>query len=393
MEKPYDEFEVSDYLNDKEFLLWRFFRTDESDVFWASFIERYPGQKENLKEALRITGTVSVKSADLTIREHDEIEDVYLRTIKIYKHRKRKVRRLTFSLSAAACIVVICMVTVLFTGILKPDRSLVSEIVADSLLKEIQLIFGPKDFVYFEKNADVIINKDGTIQVAVNYDTASFVKGVYSGQMIKLIVPEGKRSSLTLSDRTRVIINSGSAVSFSPVFAADKRKISLDEGEIFLEVTHDKKKPFVVSTSFGEVNVLGTSFNISDYKSDMVKSVVLAEGLIEVKVSDSKGFILKPNQMLNIASETYAVEQVNIYDHISWKDGVLQFSNETLETLVLKLSRYYGVDFICDESLKHKTCTGKMVLFDNLTDVLNTLSDIFHVQYRIIDAKVELFNN
>lgn len=394
MEKPYDEFEVGDYLKDKDFLIWRFFKTEESEAFWNGFTERYPGQRENLKKAIHITDSTSVKSVDLTAREQDEIEDIYFRTRELYKRRKQKVRHLSFCLSAAACLALICMIAGLFPFQHKLKDEIVAEVVSDSMLKGIQLIFGPKDIVCFEKNTDIIINEDGRIQVAVNMsDTTSFVKEVKNGQPVKLIVPEGKQSSLVLSDGTRIWVNAGSAVSFPSAFTGKTRKISLEEGEVYLEVTHDKKKPFMVNTSFGEVKVLGTRFNISDYRTDEVKSVVLAEGLVEVKMAESKGLILKPNQMLSIASETYDIKQVDIYDHICWKDGVIQFSNETLETLMSKLSRYYGVEFVSDELLKQKKCTGKMVLFDSMTDVLNTLSDIFHIQYRIVDNKVELFNN
>lgn len=393
MKKPYDEFEVSDYLKDRSFLFWRFFITDESDSFWNDFADRYPGQIDNLKKAINITDSTSLKSVDLTAQEQDDIEDIYLRTKEMYRSRKQKVRHLAYYFSAAACLAIICTISVLFPFQSKLKSELVAEVFADSMFKGIQLVFGPKDIVSFEKNADIIINKDGKIQVAVNYDTTSFVKEARNGQPIKLIVPEGKQSSLLLSDGTRIWVNAGSAVSFPSAFQGNRRKISLEEGEVYLEVTPDKKKPFVVNTSFGEVKVLGTCFNISDYSTDKVKSVVLAEGLVEVKMAESKGLILKPNQMLSIASETYDVKQVDINDHIRWKDGVIQFSNEKLETLMLKLSRYYGVDFVCEESLKQKTCTGKMVLFDSMTDVLNTLSDIFHIQYRIVDNKVELFNN
>jgi transmembrane sensor len=394
MEKPYEEFEVRDYLRDKSFLLWRLFKDDESEASWNSFTEKYSGQKENLEKAIRIIDSLSLSSAAISTQEQEEIDEIFFKTKERYMHRSRNTRHLAFYISAAACIAIICAITIFFPLSHKSANEFIAETVSDSASKGIQLIFGVKDVVSFKNNTSIIINKDGRIQVAVNqHDTTSLMKEAVNRQQVRLIVPEGRQSSLMLSDGTRIWINAGSSIMFSTVFSGNKRYISLVEGEAYLEVAHDKKRPFIVNTSFGEVKVLGTRFNISDYRTDEIKSVVLAEGLVEVKMAASKGLILKPNQMLSVTSDTYDIKQVDTYDHICWKDGLIQFSNETLETLMLKLSRYYGVEFTCEDSLKQKACTGKLVLFDNVTDVLKTLSDIFHIQYRIENDKVELFNN
>jgi transmembrane sensor len=394
MDKPYENFEVRDYLRDKSFLLWRLFKSDESEVFWNSFIDKYPEQNDNLAEAVRILDSLSLSSAAISAQEQEEIDDIYFKTREMYMHRRRNIRHLALYISAAACIAVICAISVLYPLRRESVNEFVAEIVPDSAIKGIQLVFGTKDIVSFENNTNIIINEDGRIQVAMNkHDTTSLMKEAVNRQQVRLIVPEGRRSSLKLSDGTRIWVNSGSSIMFPTAFSGNKRHISLIEGEAYLEVAPDKKKPFIVNTSFGEVKVLGTRFNISDYSVDEVKSVVLAEGLVEVKMAESKGLILKPNQMLSVTSDTYDIKQVDTYDHICWKDGLIQFSNEKLETLMLKLSRYYGVEITCEESLKQKACTGKMLLFDNVTDVLNTLSDIFHIQYKIENDKVELFNN
>lgn len=394
MEKPFEEFEVRDYLRDKSFLLWRLFKSDESEAFWNSYTEKYPGQKENLAKAISIVDSLSLSSAAISAQEQEEIDDIYFRTREMYVQRRRNIRHLALYISAAACIAIICAITVLYPVRQKSADEFVADAVSDSAIKGIQLVFGAKDIVSFENNTNIIINKDGRIQVAINeHDTTSLVKEAVNRQQVRLIVPEGRQSSLMLSDGTRIWVNAGSSIMFPTSFSGNKRHISLIEGEAYLEVTPDKKKPFIVNTSFGEVKVLGTRFNISDYSTDEVKSVVLAEGLVEVKMAALKGLILKPNQMLSVTSDTYDIKQVDTYDYICWKDGLIQFSNETLETLMLKLSKYYGIEFTCEESLKQKACTGKLLLFDNVTDVLKTLSDIFHIQYRIENDKVELLNN
>lgn len=70
---------------------------------------------------------------------------------------------------------------------------------------------------------------------------------------------------IVLADNSRIWINSGSKVIYPRTFKGKKRQIFV-EGEAYLKVAHNKEKPFIVSTSAFEVEVLGTSFNIAARK-------------------------------------------------------------------------------------------------------------------------------
>lgn len=82
-------------------------------------------------------------------------------------------------------------------------------------------------------------------------------------------------------------INSGSHVIYPSDFDKDKREI-LVEGEVYLEVAKDPKRPFFVKTKDFDVKVLGTTFNVSAYKDDAIASVVLVEGKVEVDNNESE---------------------------------------------------------------------------------------------------------
>ena len=60
------------------------------------------------------------------------------------------------------------------------------------------------------------------------------------------------------------------------------------EGETYLEVEKDQSRPFFVHTKDFDVSVLGTKFNVSAYKEDLQKSVVLVEGSVEVGSDNNK---------------------------------------------------------------------------------------------------------
>lgn len=61
----------------------------------------------------------------------------------------------------------------------------------------------------------------------------------------QLIVPIGKRSSITFTDGSKMWVNAGSKVIYPAQFTADSREIFV-EGEIYLDIVHDEKRPFIV---------------------------------------------------------------------------------------------------------------------------------------------------
>ena len=190
----------------------------------------------------------------------------------------------------------------------------------------------------------------------------------------QLVVPAGRRSTLTLNDGTKVWINSGSKLVFPAEFDKHKREVFV-EGEVFLDVTHDAEKPFIVHTQAIDVKVLGTQFNVSAYADRSDLQVVLVSGEVEIRKDGAAKEILKPNQMLTYHEEShdFAVTVVDVEDYTAWKDGYYVFYSQDLSAVFGKLSKYYNVQFQCDDKLKKLVCSGKLDLKDDLQDVLKSL--------------------
>lgn len=118
-------------------------------------------------------------------------------------------------------------------------------------------------------NNQVTINADSTAQPTAAYNT--------------LLVPYGRRSKVQLEDGTVVQLNAGSRLVYPSSFDKNKREVFL-EGEAFFEVAPNAGAPFFVYTSNMETEVLGTSFNISAYKDDTRKSIVLVTGSVQLNL-------------------------------------------------------------------------------------------------------------
>jgi transmembrane sensor len=198
----------------------------------------------------------------------------------------------------------------------------------------------------------------------------------------ELRVPFGKRAFLTLSDGTSIWVNTGTTIIYPVVFSEDKREIYI-EGEIYAEVFHDKNRPFIIKTNQVDVKVLGTVLNLKAYKEDKNTNVVLVSGLVDVKPRNGKSTIIHPNQRFSYSEQASTLTTVNVGDFISWKDGVYIFKNEPIENILLRLARYYNVTMKLPATPSGISCSGKLELKGDLTQLLNGLSEITSLNFGV----------
>ncbi|TKG97044.1 hypothetical protein EYV94_01050 [Puteibacter caeruleilacunae] len=117
-------------------------------------------------------------------------------------------------------------------------------------------------------------------------------------QLCEIKVPYGQTSEITLYDGTKVWLNSGSTLKYESAFNGENRQVWL-EGEGFFEVHHNKALPFIVNNNKGNVEVLGTSFNVESYNDDPEIEVTLVEGSVKFEgVNIGKSYLLEPSYQL-----------------------------------------------------------------------------------------------
>lgn len=207
----------------------------------------------------------------------------------------------------------------------------------------------------------------------------------------RLIVPDGKRSSIILADGSKIWINSGTTIEFPSSFVNNKREIRILDGEIYLDVKKDVK-PFVVNSTRFTVSVKGTRFNVSAYRDDSSHTVILEEGSVEVNTKYAKEpVILSPKWMFAIENDKINTRKVDTYYYTSWKDDLFIFTKEPLADILVRLSRYYGVNIICDKKMNNLNVTGKLVLFDDLNTILENLETIAPIGYNITSTGIEVY--
>ncbi len=196
-----------------------------------------------------------------------------------------------------------------------------------------------------------------------------------------LIVPFGKRSEIVLSDGSKVWLNSGSKLIFPAQFTENKREVYL-EGEAVFEVVHRKQQSFLVKSEDQEIEVLGTIFNVSNYKDDGAIYTVLQSGSIQINLMDDN--LLKTTKSIKLTPGTLATfdkkkkdiktKSVAPEPYFSWRDGVFIFKNDSLKSIMKKISRYYNVEVVInDKNLANETFSGHLDVKENIEHVMQTI--------------------
>lgn len=256
-------------------------------------------------------------------------------------------------------------------------------------------------------NANDLSYTDGS---SIQDNTVNHLSGSRKGdQSISLVTPRGGQYQVKLSDGTLVWLNAASKLIFPSKFTGSERKVQLS-GEGYFEVAKSKTQPFIVVSNGQKVEVLGTHFNISAYGDELSVKTTLLEGSVKVLPSalpkslpgseelvegqrrndDKGGRILKPGQQSTITSSNQiAVAEVDVSQVIAWKAGEFVFTNESLESIMRKVARWYDVEVIYDSNAPRGVTLGGYVSRSrNISVILERMERTGKVIFKIDGKKV-----
>ena len=193
-----------------------------------------------------------------------------------------------------------------------------------------------------------------------------------------LTIPRGGQFSLNLEDGTKVLLNSDSKIKYPVKFIkGKKRQVELLYGEAFFDVSSSKNNngsEFIVSTKTQKINVLGTKFNVKSYGGDDVITTTLVEGKVKVENGENQ-ILLFPNQQSKVDSNSAIIDvsDVDVFQQISWINGLFSFNDTSLEDIMYTLSRWYDLEFI------FKSANQKKFIFSGILERTKSIEDILFI--------------
>lgn len=209
--------------------------------------------------------------------------------------------------------------------------------------------------------------------------------------IVEFSVRQGSKSSLILSDGTRIWLNSGSVIRYDPEFGMGERTVEL-EGEAYFEVAKNEKIPFVVNTEKLNIKVLGTEFNVRSYPGDNSVATTLIEGSVKIEDKTSaSGKILIPGQQLvfDKTKNTMRVQEVDTAIYTAWMDGKIFFRQTPIGEVFSEIERHYGVKIVAgSDAYRDRKITGRFDLDKSPEDILDIIRETIPFSYRKVNDTI-----
>ncbi len=402
MDKNYITYTTEQLLNDDFFIQSELHPTEESRTFWSNLQEKNTALSTEIENARLFLYAINIEQNCSSLSDKDEHalwQRIELKNREVEKKAKRK-QFIRFGISTAASLLLLLAIGWYATQ--RPEETetdylaiIQANPAPDSTNEKVQLVLSNNEKLTIDgMETQLEYKKEGKVNVnSEQVDLSPKDNPEQVQEFNQLIVPVGRRSSITFADGTRIWVNSGSKVVYQVKFTKEKREIFV-EGEIYLHVSQDEQKPFIVKTHQMDIKVLGTQFNVTAYENEADTRVVLVSGKVEVNLNKHKN-VLTPNQMFSYDSKMHKgkITTVDTDDYVAWKDGYYQFRQQPLKEIVKKLSRYYGVRIYCEGPADKLTCSGKLDLKESLDEVMKALKEAAPIQienkYESVEIKVK----
>ena len=255
------------------------------------------------------------------------------------------------------------------------------------------------------KNGD-LAQQGGSRIVKADSGRLIYYPSVARSELIEyntISTPRAGQYHIILPDGTKVWLNAASSLRFPTIFSANKREVQLS-GEGYFEVAPltppagggKRKTPFIVKIvtppdggDGGQVEVLGTHFNINAYQDESTINTTLKEGSIKFSAAGSPEKILRPGQQAIYDNQLHAlsVRDADVEQVLAWKNGFFEFNNMSLPTILRQISRWYDVDISIASSYPEKRFGGRISRKLNLSNIIKML-ETYGVHFKMENRKL-----
>jgi transmembrane sensor len=167
-----------------------------------------------------------------------------------------------------------------------------------------------------------------------------------------VVAERGTHKEYRLPDGSVVNLNADSKISFKERDFINNRHLSL-KGEAFFDIT--KGSAFTISTSNGEIKVLGTTFNVNVRDNSFTVSCITGKILVSVR---NQSVTITPGESATLTGKSLITyTDVDMSQTTKWLDGEFIFVNSSLDLVFGEMERQFNVKFT-GINFKNKFFTG-----------------------------------
>lgn len=269
------------------------------------------------------------------------------------------------------------------------------------------------DRILLDDSLQGILTRQGGVEVSKQQEGVVY-KPSGSGKAQEEVVyntlstPRGGQYKLVLSDGSRVWLNASSSIRYPSSFSDDERTVEIS-GEVYFDINtvvavssgrgRQKKVPFKVKiispgSVGGEVEVLGTQFNINAYPDEASVRTTLLEGRIKLSPVQNDGkegdaVVMEPGEQVRLQKDgsLEVLKDVDTEEAVAWKNGLFMMNGASIPAVLRQLSRWYDVDIVYEKGIPEGRITGDIPREMNLSEVLKVM-ELSGVHFKIENRKI-----
>ena len=382
--KDYTGYSVEQLLEDDFFLKSYFYPTDNSQAFWKEQALRDEVLAKEIVYAQMVLRSIPYRKQTFS----SEDKELLWKRISKTNHKKRSFRY-WYSSVAAVAILLLTVGSFYYMNYYEEDNLTAIEKVQkpEQPVGTVLLILADeKKADIEEKNSHLQYNKKGELHInarKMKTSQDSVTSSDNKNELIynQLIVPSARRSFLELADGSKIWVNANTRVVYPVTFDDKKREIYVD-GEIYIEVSPEEKRPFIVKSKKMDIRVLGTKFNVSAYSDDSYITTTLLEGAVELNYKKDQ-IRMSPGESisLDLATGQLKGKKVNARQAMAWAEDRIEYDDITLGEMVKKLSRQYDVHIQLEsEKLGDMKFRVSLRNKETIVDVMDALKEIIPIK-------------
>ncbi len=201
------------------------------------------------------------------------------------------------------------------------------------------------------------------------------------------ITSSQEQKGFSLPDGSKVYLNAVSSLGYGDDW---DRKVNL-EGEAFFEVTKGEK--FSISTNMGEVQVLGTSFNVSARKDVFAVNCKTGKVKVSFKNSSEKPVYLVKGQGVIFDNGMIVKSNLNPTLIGNWQIGEYHFTDRPLIEVLAELERQYDVDIRLEDKSQAMRPYNGYFIKEDLAVALSMVCDPMGLAFDIKEGVVSIKTN
>jgi ferric-dicitrate binding protein FerR (iron transport regulator) len=175
------------------------------------------------------------------------------------------------------------------------------------------------------------------------------------------VTKRGEQKDIMLEDGTHITLSYASELTVPKEQAEQPRQVMLT-GEAYFRVRHRDASPFIIRTSYADVEVVGTEFNVRARESTVEVGVI--EGSVNVRMLGSgreSSVLLMQRQMVVVRQDGIAgrVEEIGSPHYPGWMHGKLLLDKASFRDAIREIEMRFGISIAIDERhLRQEIITG-----------------------------------